>query len=72
MAWVRFTGDFDWDPPKRPTVTIAYKAGRCRPVTSDCARAAVKAGKAVRIKAPSKADRDAVLRGDLVPVDLVG
>lgn len=70
MAWVRFTGDFPWDPPARPRSTIVYKAGRCRSVTADCARAAVAAGKGVRVRAPARADREAVLAGDLVPPDL--
>lgn len=69
--WVKFTSDFDWDPPARPRTTIVYKAGGCRSVTADCARKALAAGKAVRIQTPAKADREAVLRGDLIPADRV-
>lgn len=53
MAWVRFTADFDFKP--KPTVTIAYREGHVLNVTSACAAKAIAAGKAVRMKKPSKA-----------------
>lgn len=48
MPWVRMTEAWDWKP--KPQVTIAYKAGATELVTTACAKAAVAAGKAVRVK----------------------
>ncbi len=45
MPWVRFIKDFDFKP--KPQVTIAYRAGTSRLVTTPCAAAARAAGKAV-------------------------
>lgn len=50
MAWLRFTADFDFKP--KPAVTLAYKAGQEKLVTTPCAAAAVAAGKAERIRKP--------------------
>lgn len=55
MSRVRFTAPFDWTPPARPRVTIAYPVGEFT-VTRDCAAKAVKAGKAVRIKSPKRGE----------------
>lgn len=54
MAWVRFTGDYNF----RPTyaVTIAYKAGMTQNVTRECATLAIAAGKAVRLYRKNKDD----------------
>ncbi len=57
MAWVRFTGNFDWKP--KPQVTLAFLAGQERNVPRDCAVRAVAAGKAVRIKRTGKQDGQA-------------
>jgi hypothetical protein len=43
MPRIRFTEDFNWHP--KPTVVIAYKAGREYPVTQRCADEAMAAGK---------------------------
>lgn len=48
MPRVLFLQDFDWSP--RPGVTIAFKAGMGLLVTTPCAGAAVRAGKAERVK----------------------
>lgn len=48
MPWVRMTEAWDWKP--KPQVTIAYKAGATELVTTACAKAAVAAGKAERVK----------------------
>lgn len=53
MSRVRFTAPFDWTPPARPSVTIAYPVGEFT-VTRDCAAKAVKAGAAVRVKPPKR------------------
>lgn len=52
MPWVRFCAPMDWKP--KPQVTIAYKAGATELVTTACAKAAVAAGKAVRVKKGSR------------------
>lgn len=49
MPWVRFTADFDWKPT--PQVTIGYRAGTEKLVTTPCAQAAAVARKAVKGKA---------------------
>jgi hypothetical protein len=53
MPRVRFTADFDWKP--KPQVTQAYREGFEGMVTTPCAEAAVKAGRAVRSPAKRKA-----------------
>lgn len=53
MAWVVFTGDFDFSPEARKgVVTIAYKAGTTGNVTRECLEKAVAAGKAKRTHSP--------------------
>ncbi|QMV02578.1 hypothetical protein GHV40_14295 [Devosia sp. D6-9] len=52
MPWVRFTGDFDFRPVFG--VTIAYRAGSHKLVTTACAAAAIAAGKAVRQAKPKE------------------
>lgn len=47
MPWVRFTADFDWKP--QPAVTIAYRAGDEKLVTTACAAAAKAAGKGEKV-----------------------
>lgn len=47
MPRVRFTADFDFSP--KQGVTIAYKAGTTKLVTTPCAELAVAVGKARRI-----------------------
>jgi hypothetical protein len=67
MPWVRFTSKFDYHIPGRP-VTLAFKAGEVRMVTTPCSVAAKAAGKAVpateeeRNEARSKSRRTAVSR----------
>lgn len=65
MAWVKFLSDFDWTPPERPTVTLAYKAGE-EPlnVTRACAAAAVAHGSAKRVPAPKRGEANAVRVAD--------
>ena len=55
MPHVEFTAPFDWTPPERPRVTVAYPVGFYT-VTRDCADKAVAAGKARRVKAPKRGD----------------
>lgn len=55
MPWVRFMADFDWKP--KPAVTLAFRAGEERLVTTPCAAAAVAAGKAERIHKPKGAGK---------------
>lgn len=50
MPWVRFTADFDWKP--KPTVTMAYKAGDTKLVTTPCARQAKALGRAEPVRKP--------------------
>ena len=46
---VRFTENFDWDPPeKNGRVTLAFKAGE-KTVRRECGEAAIAAGKAVEV-----------------------
>jgi hypothetical protein len=58
MAWARFTADFDW--PQGQPWHVAYKAGMRLNVTADCRKAALLAGAAVAIKAPSRAEAEAL------------
>lgn len=48
MPKVRFTEDFDFKP--MPSVTLAFKAGDQKMVTTACAEAAIAKGKAVAVK----------------------
>lgn len=56
MAWVRFTRAFDWTPPERRQVTLAYPAGLVANVTRACAGAAKAAGAAVDAPRPKRGD----------------
>lgn len=59
MARVRFTSDFDFSPSAfGGRVTQAFLAGTETTVTSECAEAALAAGKAVKAKTPRKGDSD--------------
>ena len=58
MAWVKFTADFDWNPPGQPRVFIAFKEGSTFNVTHDCEFQAIACGKAKKVKRP-KGRRDA-------------
>lgn len=49
MPWVRFLERFDYHVPGK-MVTIAYKAGQVKNVTTPCATMAKSAGKAVAAK----------------------
>lgn len=49
MPRVRFLEKFDYHVPGRP-VTLAYKPGEVRMVTTPCAQAAIAAGKAVPVQ----------------------
>lgn len=59
MAWLKFTRDFDW--PQGQTWHSAYKVGMRVNVTTDCSRAAVAAAAALAIKAPPRAEAEALL-----------
>lgn len=50
MPWVRFSADMDFKPT--PQVTIAYRAGDVKLVTTACAKRAVALGRAVRTNKP--------------------
>lgn len=46
---VRFTEDFDWDPPEKfGKVTLAFKVGE-QTVRRECGEAAIAAGRAVEL-----------------------
>lgn len=50
--WICLTGRFEWRPhPRQVTV---YQLGMKCSVTRRCGDAAIKAGKAIEIKAPSR------------------
>lgn len=49
MPWVRFTEKFDYHVPGKP-VTIAYKPGQVKNVTTPCAKQAKASGKAIAAK----------------------
>jgi hypothetical protein len=44
MPWVRFTADFDFKP--KAAVTLAFRAGQRKLVTTACAKQAIAVGKA--------------------------
>ncbi|MGV3649846.1 MAG: hypothetical protein ACO1OK_00340 [Devosia sp.] len=46
MPWVRFLADHDHKPTRQ--VTIAYRAGQVRLVTTACAKRAIALGRAVQ------------------------
>lgn len=52
MAWVRFLEDYNFRPPEKPRVRIAYKAGMALLVRQICAKTAIAEGKAVAIERP--------------------
>jgi hypothetical protein len=64
--WLRFTADMDWSP--RPGVTIAYKAGWTGNVPTLAGDAAVKVGRAVRLRKVRKGE-EAV---EVPPTDVGG
>lgn len=53
--WIEFLKDFDWAPPGA-TWLVAYKAGMRVNATTEAAAAAIRAGCAVEIKAPTRAE----------------
>jgi hypothetical protein len=53
--WIEFLKDYDW-APAGATWLVAYKAGMLANVTAEAAAAAIEAGCAVEIKAPSRAE----------------
>lgn len=57
MPVVKFSADFVFVPPAKPMVSIKYKAGSTRSVVTECARAAVAAGKAKYVR-QKKAEDD--------------
>lgn len=57
MPWVRFTADFDFKP--KPAVTIAYRAGDDKLVTTPCANAAIALGKATKLPSRKRKSDDA-------------
>lgn len=52
MPWVRFAENFDFRPPEKRNVCIAFKAGTTKFVRSICAAQAVGAGKAILTTRP--------------------
>lgn len=60
MPWVEFTDRFAWDVPGRGgRETHVFEAGATKNVVRACATAAVKAGKAKRIKTPTRTQAEA-------------
>jgi len=58
MAWVRFTSDWKWRVPGVPRLMkLGFRAGASVSVKAACANAAVAAGVAERIPAPSRRGR---------------
>lgn len=53
MAWIKFTADYEY---RQLSHSIDYKAGWSGSVRAQTADAAVKAGAAVRVKAPNKGE----------------
>ncbi len=53
MPWIKFTHDFDFRPPEKPRVCIAYKRGMVQFVRRVCAERALAAGKAVVTERPN-------------------
>lgn len=51
MAWVRFTSDYNY---RKPSFTVAYRAGMTQNVTAECATLAIAAGKATRLRKTHK------------------
>lgn len=47
---VKFIANFDWSPPEKPRVTIAYKKGMVMAVRRVCADEAIAKGKAIEVK----------------------
>lgn len=45
---VRFLADFDWSPPEKLTVTVAFKKGMFMRVRRVCAMEAIAKGKAIK------------------------
>lgn len=56
MPWVRFLQDWSWVPPPMPMTAIAYRRGMVLFVTTPCAAAAVRAGKAEPAQRPLERD----------------
>jgi hypothetical protein len=54
MPWVRFVDDFDFRPPERRRVCIAYKRGMVQFVRRVCADGAIAKGRAVETERPSE------------------
>lgn len=52
MPWIKFSADFDFRPPEKPRVCIAYKAGMTEFVRRICAEQAIEKGKAVLTERP--------------------
>jgi hypothetical protein len=57
MPWVRFLRNFDWTPT--PAVTVAFKAGSVKLVTTACARRAIATGAAEKTAKPKARAKDA-------------
>lgn len=67
--WVRFIAPFDWSPPERQAVTLAYPAGHIDRVPRACATAAVAAGRAVRVRAPRTVAMARALKAGAAPAE---
>jgi len=71
MPWVHFTAEHYFTPAKDRRVTTHYKAGRVRNVVHECARQAIEAGKARRVKPPkTKAHAAQLVAGEVAPEHL--
>jgi hypothetical protein len=61
MPWVAFSAPFDWKP--KPSVTIAFRNGDVKLVTTACANAAEAKGKGKRTKKPESERRNGSTSG---------
>jgi hypothetical protein len=52
MAWVRFTRDYSFVPKEMQQISIAYKSGSVKFVTTECEARAIAACAAVKAKRP--------------------
>lgn len=65
MPWLKFTRDFDWQPPGARWM-VAYKAGSVMLVQQEAAEKAIREGKAEPTERPRHAGRRAKVQGGLL------
>lgn len=57
MPWVRFSENFDFRPPEKPHVCIAFKSNKTYFVRRICAEQAIARGKAALTTRPMNVER---------------